>query len=216
MGDGPVARLRRLERSTAETLHHSANSENRPSSFARDAGDEQRPVSSAAPRHGNLESVARLDTAVAALLVQRPPRKVGPETPISARGSTQPYPLEHIDGLEHPPRGRSSLVAADESAAAGPALTPNSGPLAGTNAPLLRSGPRIPGPSASIVRSHAGPRAPQPNDVMATPPAPVHVTIARIEVRASAPADRPPAHRPPAGPRLSLDAYLNGRRGGSR
>jgi hypothetical protein len=69
---------------------------------------------------------------------------------------------------------------------------------------------------APIVRSTVD-RGPRSNGPAAPPPAPVHVTIGRIEVRATTPAaDRPPVRRPAPQPRLSLEDYLSGRRGGAR
>lgn len=54
----------------------------------------------------------------------------------------------------------------------------------------------------------------QPSQHQLDPPAPptINVTIGRVEVRASAPSKRSESPRP-AGPKLSLDEYLRGRKG---
>jgi hypothetical protein len=56
---------------------------------------------------------------------------------------------------------------------------------------------------------------PEAPSLSETPPPAVHITIGRIEVRASLPAEKPaPAH--PAAPKLSLDEYLRQQGGGRR
>jgi len=214
----PGARLTRLERSTAETPHHLDNPVASASSPARHAGDEQRLVLATTSQHGKHEQFTRLETTLAtALPLQFSARENG-HPPRLALMSTQPYPPKHATDVAHgPPHARSVQPASADSLTTGPAPTTIGGPPARTSVPLLQAGPHIPGPPALLVRSQGGPGALQPNGIVATPPAPVHVTIGRIEVRANPPAaDRTPVRRPPAGPRMSLDDYLNGRRGGSR
>jgi hypothetical protein len=127
------------------------------------------------------------------------------------------YLARRADGVIGGPfRTRKDPAAVDELFAAAPAPPITADLPPGTNVPLLGSGPRVPGLPASIVHSSSG-RVPRLNGGDEPPPAPVHVTIGRIEVRASAPAaERQPVRRSPAGPRMSLDDYLNGRRRGSR
>ena len=68
-----------------------------------------------------------------------------------------------------------------------------------------------PGPSASRRENRATGSAPTP-----VPPTTVHVSIGRIEIRATPTASKPARSQAPAGPRLSLDDYLKTRNGGGR
>jgi hypothetical protein len=207
----PGANLPRIEQSeAAEAPRRPARSDapGLPAGWSvGDAGGE----GSAAPSHGEREPAARLDTALApAVRGPRPLPSGRPPSAIPVRASAPP-PLEHNDEVGHgPPRARNAHAAASRAAAPAP-VTP------GTRAPLLGDGPPLAGPLTSSVRSHAGPGAPRSNGAAAPPPAPVQVTIGRIEVRAAVQAvERPPVRRPAVVPRMSLDAYLNRRRGGSR
>ena len=68
-----------------------------------------------------------------------------------------------------------------------------------------------PGPSVSRRESRATASMPHP-----VPPTTVHVSIGRIEIRATPTAAKPARSQAPAGPRLSLDDYLRTRNGGGR
>lgn len=189
-----------------------------PSSAARHAVDEPQPGSAALSPHGTLEAAAGLDaTLAAAPRLEHPRRDQGPRARLRAPVPVQPYaPVPGGDVVHGPPRAPSARPAAAGSAAAAVRPIRSDGTPA-TDLPMLRAGSRVPGPPAVLVRSQAGPRGLRADGGAAPPLAPVQVTIGRIEVRASPPAaNRPPVRRPPAGPKLSLDDYLKGRRGGSR
>jgi hypothetical protein len=188
------------------------------SSPTRPVDGEQRLVLPTAARHGELERVTELETTLATARPLPPPARERRQLPMPARMSTQRSPTRHATDVVHaPPRAHNVQPPSADSLLPGPAPTAIGEPPVKASVPLLQSGPRIPGPPALLVRSQAGPPALQPNGIEAPPPAPVHVTIGRIEVRATSPAaDRPPVRRPPAGPRMTLEGYLNGRRGGSR
>jgi hypothetical protein len=157
-----------------------------------------------------LEPVTRLEPRA-----PQPVHRPGSGTPLPppSRDSARPY--RSPDGVARNPRvSEAAAAGADRTAVAlapaGAVAVP-----AGTKPQLVPAGPRIPVPPAVILQSAAG-SATRPIGGVA-PPAPVHVTIGRVEVRASAPAaERPPARRSAAGPRLTLDDYLNGRRRGAR
>jgi hypothetical protein len=187
---------------------------------ARPAGDAPWPAVFAGARRDENEPGARpgapLDTMLATALVVPPGSPAPRPAPMLARMPAHGSPRTPGGIAYSSARARTAPPAG--SGAAATALPPlaTGDVLAGASALLLRSGPRIPAPPASIVRSLEG-RGPRSNESVATSPAPVHVTIGRIEVRASAPAtDRPPVRRGTPRPRMTLDDYLNGRRGGSR
>ena len=201
-----VARLTRNEQGLAgaAVVHHG----------------ESEPAARIEVQRGELEPVARIVTTPAtALRVPSPPAErrlplVPPQVFAQSSLAGRAGDVRHS-----PARAQTALPAAPGFSTVTLSSSTADAPSA-TNARLVRSRAHIPADPALpawMVRSHAGPRASQGNATVASPPAPVHVTIGRIEVRASAPAaDRPPARRSPAGPRLSLDDYLNGRRRGSR
>jgi hypothetical protein len=95
----------------------------------------------------------------------------------------------------------------------------------GPGAPALRTLPSLLAPRAASPLAQAAPapiarpavdRGTRPNGPAAVSPPPIHVTIGRIEVRATTPAADRPIRRAPPQPRLSLEDYLSGRRGGAR
>jgi len=197
---------------------------------ARHVSGEPRLVLPAAARHVELERFTEPHephetTPAPARPLPSPARDRAP-LPMPARLSAQRSPIRHDAGATHepprarnaqPPRARNVQPPRADSLLTGPAPTAVDPPLVQASVPLLPSGPRLPVPPALLARSQAAPRALQSNGLAAPPPAPVHVTIGRVEVRATSPAaDRPPARRPPAGPRMTLEKYLNGQRGGSR
>jgi hypothetical protein len=230
VGGDPGARAPRLE-SSAEAVHPYRGAPAAPAfSAARQPSNEPRLASAAVSPHGEHEPVAPLDAqrdeidpvtrrdtmpATALRGQPRPSERRLPPTPPWV--AAQPYLARRTDGgLRGPSRAGKGPTAVDELFEAASASPTTADLPAGTNVPLLRSGPHIPGLPASIVHSSSG-RVPRLNGGGEPSPAPVHVTIGRIEVRASAPAaERPPVRRSPAGPRMSLDDYLNGRRRGSR
>jgi hypothetical protein len=191
-------------------------------------GSPASPASSPA-RHGSGElgrfTETEEMTPTPARQLPSPARDRGP-LPMPARLSTQRSPIRHAAGAAHepprtrnvqPPRTRTVQPPSADSLLTGPAPTAIAPPLVQASGPLLQSEPRLSVLPALLARSQASPRALQSNGLEAPPPAPVHVTIGRIEVRATSPAaDRPPARRPPAGPRMTLENYLNRPRGGSR
>lgn len=202
-GDDPGGRAPRLESSTeVEALPHRGMLATAAPLRARPAGEEQRLAVSAVARRDEAPLEGRHAPMLAGLSAQ-PPAHASPGS--SAGGSTYGSP-----------RARTAPPAASDAAATVLLAFARGDSPAGSRVPLLRSGPRIPAPPALIVRSSEG-RGRRSNESVATSPAPVHVTIGRIEVRASAPAaDRPPVRRGTPRPRMTLDDYLNGRRGGSR
>jgi len=223
-GGDPGADLPRIEQPEA------ADAPRRPARSVAPGLPAWRPVGDAggegfaAPPHGDREPAAWLEPAprgepalAPALRGPRSSRNGRRQPPMPVRAAAQPQPLEHGDEVgQGPPRARHAHAAAAGSPTAAPAPATTAGPARGTRAPLLGAGPYLAGALTSIVRSHAGPHAPRSN-AAAEPLAPVHVTIGRIEVRAAAQAvERPIPRRPAAPPRMSLDAYLNRRRGGSR
>jgi hypothetical protein len=194
---------------------------------SRPPSDEPRVASAAGAPHGERDPVAPLDAQRDERdpVTRRDPRSAPAprEQPqpserrllaMPPRVAAPPYLAGRADGvMRAPSRTRKDPAAVDAVFAAAPAPAPADVP-AGPSAPLL-SGAQIRGLSASIVQSSTR-RAPRPSGG-GEPPAPVHVTIGRIEVRASAPpAERPAVRRSPAGPRMSLDDYLTGQRRGSR
>jgi len=192
---------------------------------SRPPSNEPRVASAAGAPHGEREPVAPLDERDP--VTRRDPRSApAPREQaqpserrllaMPPRVAAPPYLAGRADGvIRGPSRARKDPAAVDALFAAAPAPPIPADLRAVPSVPLLGSGAHIPGLPASIVQSSAR-RAPRPNGD-GEPPAPVHVTIGRIEVRASAPAaERPPVRRSPAGPRMSLDDYLTGQRRGSR
>lgn len=84
--------------------------------------------------------------------------------------------------------------------------------MARKSSPYRSSGEPPTLPSRLRILSRRPP-SPSPSPVMEVP-APIQVTIGRIEVRATTPSARPPAARPPSPSKLSLDEYLRQRTGG--
>jgi hypothetical protein len=218
---GPAAGSTRIESSREAEAPPSLGRPAAPaSSPAGSAGGEPQPVRSTTPRPDELEQGPRHEAALATAIPLPPPARGRGRLPTPARRppQAQAASIEHAAGAAHAPlHGRGAWPASADPAITGPAPTPPGGPPATASMPVLSPGPRIPGPPPVLVRSQAGPGAQQPNGIAAAPPAPVHVTIGRVEVRAALPAvERSPVRRPPAGPRMTLDDYLHGRRGGSR
>jgi hypothetical protein len=226
----PVARAPRLASSAEAAQPHRGMPAAPAFSAARPAGNEPRLASVAeAPRgelepgawleapRDELEPVTRLDRLPAAAAWRQPPPLERQLPPMPPRGAAPPDLARRVDAVtRRPSHARKAPPERDDLPAIVPAPSIPGALPAGTHAPLLRPGIHIPGPPALIVQASAG-RGSRLNGGEAMPPAPVHVTIGRIEVRASAPAaERPPVRRSPAGPRMSLDDYLNGRRRGSR
>lgn len=117
--------------------------------------------------------------------------------------------------LAAPPRFTPQAPRNVDGQPAGPAMPGAPGSLAHAVSALLA--PRVTSPLAQAGPATIGrDRGPRPNGPAVSAPAPVHVTIGRIEVRATAPAADRPIRRAPPQPRLSLEDYLSGRRGGAR
>jgi hypothetical protein len=222
---GRGARPDEVERSpSAPWAHEGSDAAPSLGSDGRRPGGEERLVFSDGPQYGALGRAALLENARAAISSARDGARRGPPadgprtTPLLALVPATERPADR--GAAGGNGDANAVTRARRTAAAdrsGTGAAAAGGPAAGASAALLRGGPRIPGPPASIVRSQAGARAPRADDGGAAPPAPVQITIGRIEVRASVgAADRPPVRRPAPGPKMSLDDYLHGRRGGAR
>jgi hypothetical protein len=110
------------------------------------------------------------------------------------------------------PLAREAVSAPRTANSAAGAQAPS--PMPAAPRPASRE-PQRTTPPALIAGAQAAWRNPRAG-VAAPAPAPVEITIDRIEVRAEAPASRTGARRPPPGPKLTLDDYLQGRRGGRR
>ena len=187
-----------------------------PAWSARHRADDEPHVFAAPIAHRDVEPTARLVPSLAIALPERPRRDQGAQPQQRSTGRLQRHaPALDGDAVRGTPRASAARAASPDPATAAPALAAHGGAPA-TNAPVLRSGPRVPGPSALLVQSQRPADLSRIGGIAAAAPPPVHVTIGRLEVRANGPgADRPPARRS-AGPKLTLDDYLHGRRGGSR
>jgi hypothetical protein len=179
----------------------------------RPAGQRQPPAAHAGAGHGVLELPAPPESArVAAWPTHdgRRPRSLADaarptsSAPVSSRERRADRDVSGHEG--DGPTGASGRRTAHV------AVSTSTG---GAGAAPLRPGRRLPGPPALLVRAQAGGRRSGADDGPAGAPGPVQITIGRIEVRATAP-ERPPVRRPAPGPKLTLDDYLNGRRGGAR
>jgi len=160
----------------------------------------------------DLEPGARLVPALAIAPPVRRRRDHGAETRLPFTGLSGRHASALAGELSRElPRAPAVRVASADPATIGQALAAHGG--APATSALLRSGPRVPGPPALLVQSQRSADLSRIGGTSAVSPPPVHVTIGRLEVRANGPgADRPPARRS-AGPKLTLEDYLHGRRG---
>jgi hypothetical protein len=135
-----------------------------------------------------------------------------PGAKVAARDARVAMPGVEAPPVVHPRGGREHAEGAGARALA-PAPD-RAATLAG--APQQGPAPRTQ-PSVSLARAQAMNAARrEPAPIAAPTPAPVHISIGRVEIRAvQASADKPRAIGP-AAPRLSLDDYLQRRNGAAR
>jgi hypothetical protein len=181
-------------------------------SIAMDRPHAPSPVFAAPIARRDLEPGGRLLPALAIAPPVQPRGDRGAETQLPSTGRSRRHaPALAGEPSRELPRAPAVPVASPDPATIVQALAAHAGaPATGA---LLRSGPRVPGPPALLVQSQRPADLSRSGGISAAAPPPVHVTIGRVEVRANASgAERPPARRA-AGPKLTLEDYLHGRRG---
>jgi len=143
--------------------------------------------------------------------VPRAPAMVGPEPPLPTDTTRRRLPPPSTPPLRLQPDDTPRRARRPSVAETPPRPVPHPAALP----PLSRlvTPATVPAPArARAVRLAAAVKAPPP----AAPPllpAPVQVTIGRVEVRAASPAPIARGGAQPAGPRLGLDEYLRQRHG---
>ena len=133
-----------------------------------------------------------------------------PSAKVAARDARVAMPGVEAPPAVHPRAGREHAEGAGALAPAPDRAATLAGALQQGPAPRTQ-------PSVSLARAQAMNAARrEPAPIAAPTPAPVHISIGRVEIRAvQASADKPRAIGP-AAPRLSLDDYLQRRNGAAR
>ncbi|TVP69188.1 MAG: hypothetical protein EA339_15005 [Rhodobacteraceae bacterium] len=177
----------------------------------REASEEARPASVAPAPHDRAD--LDLATGQPSATV---PRRVAPPTPSPRRDDPPAAPSSHLRIATDP----AVLVSRPGVAASPPQVAASPFRSAAAAAPRA---PAAPVPSSAAPFALRGPTAAlrdlaRPTERAAPPPPPVTIRIDRIEINAPAPAPSPARPRGPVrrGPTLSLDAYLDPRKGPSR
>lgn len=130
------------------------------------------------------------------------PVRLAPQRTVTTLGSVEPAARARRNEDTPPPTQPTPVVRRASAQPAVPALARRAPPVVQHPAVLLAKAQ-----TAVARRDHAVPPA----------PAPVQITIGRVEVRAApAGSERAPQRAGPATPRLSLNDYLRERNGGSR